>query len=182
MMKRVLILFLGMFLFLPVFGNKTSDPKGNEVKMNRHNRDRRKHRMREIFDRLDLTKEQEASMHEIELLYKKRLEGELIKIEKNKLDMKEEWLKDTPDFEKLKSILEEGKKIEMLIGTLLLERDFKMKEILTTEQWMLFKNHIPKSPSPPFLFPMEDGRKGGRDPEKYGMTGHRGHKNNWSSK
>jgi hypothetical protein len=49
------------------------------------------------------------------------------------------------DFEKLKGLIEGRKKLETDVLISFLERDLKIKDLLTEEQWKIFKKKFPKN-------------------------------------
>lgn len=93
---------------------------------------------------LNLSEEQNAQINKITEEYRKKVDLTIVDLNRNKLDFDEMMINDNYDFNKLKELIEIRKKLESDILVTFLERDLKVKDLLTKEQWNTFKKNFPK--------------------------------------
>lgn len=93
---------------------------------------------------LNLSEEQKVQIGKITDEYKKKIDLIIVDLNRNKLDFDEIMINDDYDFNKLKEMIENRKKLESDILINFLERDLKVKDLLTKEQWNVFKKNFPK--------------------------------------
>lgn len=93
---------------------------------------------------LNLSEEQNIQINKITEEYKKKIDLIILDLNRNKLDFDEMMINDNYDFDKLKELIENRKKLESNILVAFLERDLKVKDLLTKEQWNIFKKNFPK--------------------------------------
>ncbi len=93
---------------------------------------------------LNLSEEQNVQINKITEEYKKKIDLIILDLNRNKLDFDEVMINDDYDFDKLKGLIESRKKLEGDILINFLERDLKVKDLLTQEQWNIFKKNFPK--------------------------------------
>ena len=93
---------------------------------------------------LNLSEEQKVQIGKITDEYKKKIDLIIVDLNRNKLDFDEIMINDDYDFNKLKGMIENRKKLESDILINFLERDLKVKDLLTKEQWNVFKKNFPK--------------------------------------
>ena len=84
---------------------------------------------------LGLSLEQTKKIEEIMNLEIKNMELKRISLEKEFLNLREELLKDNPDLEKIKSIIEKKSALEAEMEFNAIKRDLDIKPILTKEQF-----------------------------------------------
>lgn len=94
---------------------------------------------------LNLTEEQSSQINKIADEYKKKIDLIMLELERNKLDFDEVMLTENYDFNRLKELIEIRKKHESNILIAFLERDLKIKDLLTEDQWKIFKKKFPKN-------------------------------------
>lgn len=93
---------------------------------------------------LNLTEEQNTKIREIKDEYRKKSDLIMLELERNKLDFDEAMITENYDFNKLKELIENRKKLESDVLISFLERDLKVKDLLTEQQWKVFKKSFPK--------------------------------------
>ena len=93
---------------------------------------------------LNLTEEQNNKIREIKEEYRKKSDLIMLELERNKLDFDEAMITENYDFNKLKELIENRKKLESDVLITFLERDLKVKDLLTEQQWKVFKKSFPK--------------------------------------
>lgn len=93
---------------------------------------------------LNLSEEQNVQISKITDEYKKKIDLIILDLNRNKLDFDEMMINNDYDFDKLKGMIENRKKLESDILINFLERDLKVKDLLTEEQWKVFKKNFPK--------------------------------------
>lgn len=93
---------------------------------------------------LNLSEEQNVQISKITDEYKKKIDLIILDLNRNKLDFDEMMINNDYDFDKLKGMIENRKKLESDILISFLERDLKVKDLLTEEQWKVFKKNFPK--------------------------------------
>ncbi|MGQ9632263.1 MAG: Spy/CpxP family protein refolding chaperone [bacterium] len=84
---------------------------------------------------LDLTKDQREKIAELDTKYQKAVQELRIQLERKILDLRAELIKDEPDPNRIRRILEEMAPIDTELKFLLISRGLELKGILTQRQW-----------------------------------------------
>ncbi len=142
MNRKILLPFI-LALFVFPLAAQPIPPKMN----NFHKRDnfQRYHEKDLDLRFLNLSTEQTTKINTIADEYKKKIDLVMLELERNKLDFDEVMITENYDFEKLKGLIESRKKLETDVLVSFLERDLKIKDLLTEEQWKIFKKKFPKN-------------------------------------
>jgi Spy/CpxP family protein refolding chaperone len=143
-MKRKILLPFILAIFAFPLAAQPIPSKMNKFHHNKHNF-QRYHEKDLDLRFLNLSNEQTTKINAIADEYKKKIDLVMLELERNKLDFDEVMITENYDFEKLKGLIEGRKKLETDVLISFLERDLKIKDLLTEEQWKIFKKKFPKN-------------------------------------